>query len=359
MKQVFISYRRGSGLYMAKNIATYLGSHGYKVFFDYDSMENGVFDQQIFTAIENSNDFILVLTENALDNCTDSNDWVRAEILHAKKHNKNIILATDAERFKSYPYNLPPELEFLQKIDWTPIHPKLFEGSMKILIKRLKSRSNKLTALYALAVILVMVMILFLLYLYIPMKTTTMYIDDDEALQLQVFAEYDTGMNTDDYDDYVPQEIEVFFACASSKDINKQITMTVEDIEEMDTEAYGMTESEMDAYIKIMASGTVRDYYLAVRKSISTKLPQAKEDFTPVEYKTGNLEWIIYRFFNGDIDKEIWRASTKLSNTLYLNVSLLADEMNPIGNKRFLINFKRFLKNADPTLMKYIHEEYD
>ena len=37
MKQVFISYRRGSGLYMAKNIATFLSARGYNVFFDYDS----------------------------------------------------------------------------------------------------------------------------------------------------------------------------------------------------------------------------------------------------------------------------------------------------------------------------------
>ena len=30
---IFISYRRGSGLYLAKNIATSLQSFGYKVFF--------------------------------------------------------------------------------------------------------------------------------------------------------------------------------------------------------------------------------------------------------------------------------------------------------------------------------------
>ena len=358
MKQVFISYRRGSGLYMAKNIATYLSSHGYKVFFDYDSMQNGVFDKQIYTAIENSNDFILVLTENALDNCSDPNDWVRAEILHAKKYNKNFILATDAERFKSYPSNLPPELEFLKKIDWTPIHPKLFGGSMDILTRRWKSRSNKLKALFASTLILSVALIALLAYLYIPMKTTTMYIDDDEELPLNVFSDFDVAMDEDDFDDFMPQEIDVFFACTASTDRYNQVTMTVEDAEEINAEAYGLTENEVDAYLKMLAAGTVRDYYLSVRKSISLKQLQLKEDFSPIEYKTGNFEWIIYRFFNSDIDKEIWRASAKLSNTLFLNVIVNTNKANLLTSKRFLINFKRFIKNSDPILMKYVDEEY-
>ena len=130
---VFISYRRGSGLYMAKNIATNLQNMGYSVFFDYDSMHNNEFDKQIYVAIKNSKDFILVLTENALDRCFLPDDWVAREVLYAKEHKKNIILATDAERFKNYPSNLPPSMDFLRNIDWTPIHPKLFEGSLKLL----------------------------------------------------------------------------------------------------------------------------------------------------------------------------------------------------------------------------------
>lgn len=196
MKQVFISYRRGSGLYMAKNIATYLSTLGYKVFFDYDSMENGVFDKQIFSAIEDSNDFILVLTENSLDNCVYPNDWVRAEILCAKKHNKNIILATDAERFKEYPYNLPQELYKIQ------------------------------------------------------------------------------------------------------------------------------------------------------------------EDFTPISNESGNFDWLIYRFYNPDVEKEIWRMSAKISETLYLNIIITTDKMNFVSERRFVVNLKRILSNNAPVFMKYIREEY-
>lgn len=84
---------------MAKNIATNLQNMGYSVFFDYDSMHNNEFDKQIYVAIKNSKDFILVLTENALDRCFLPDDWVAREVLYAKEHKKNIILATDAERF--------------------------------------------------------------------------------------------------------------------------------------------------------------------------------------------------------------------------------------------------------------------
>lgn len=165
---IFISYRRGSGLYLAKNIATSLQSFGYKVFFDYDSMHNDEFDTQIYKAIESSKDFILVLTEGALDRCYLDNDWVKREILCAKSHNKNIILATDDERFKDYPDNLPASLDFLKKIDWTPIHPKLFEGSLKLLCKRLTSHRKSIKYIIGSLAILAVMAISLLLYIVYP-----------------------------------------------------------------------------------------------------------------------------------------------------------------------------------------------
>lgn len=161
--QVFISYRRGSGLYMAKNIATFLTQKGYRVFFDYTSMRNGEFNTQIYDAIAEAKDFILVLSESALDRCNDNNDWVRNEVLYAKKHKKNIILATDQNKFQ-YPQVLSEELDFLRRIDWTPIDAKLFDGSMKLLQKRLKSSSVLIPILSVLTLIL-FVSILSILYM--------------------------------------------------------------------------------------------------------------------------------------------------------------------------------------------------
>lgn len=87
---IFISYRRSS-FDSANLIATRLKSIGYSVFFDMEALRSGKFNQQLFNVIENCTDFILVLPPNALDRCVNEDDWVRLEVLHAMKYNKNII----------------------------------------------------------------------------------------------------------------------------------------------------------------------------------------------------------------------------------------------------------------------------
>ncbi|MBR3765583.1 MAG: toll/interleukin-1 receptor domain-containing protein, partial [Muribaculaceae bacterium] len=93
MKQkydIFISYRRDGGLELADSIYQRLINAGYSVFIDLEQLNSGRFNEKLLTVIENCTDFILVLPPNALDRCSDADDWVRLEIEHAKKHNKNI-----------------------------------------------------------------------------------------------------------------------------------------------------------------------------------------------------------------------------------------------------------------------------
>ena len=87
---IFISYRRSS--YDTANlIATRLKSAGYSVFFDMGTLRSGKFNEQLFNVIETCNDFVLVLPQGALDRCVNEDDWVRLEVQHAMKNNKNII----------------------------------------------------------------------------------------------------------------------------------------------------------------------------------------------------------------------------------------------------------------------------
>lgn len=87
---IFISYRRTS--YDTANlIATRLKAAGYSVFFDMETMRSGKFNEQLYNVIENCKDFVVVLPPGALDRCVNEDDWVRLEIIHAMKHNKNII----------------------------------------------------------------------------------------------------------------------------------------------------------------------------------------------------------------------------------------------------------------------------
>lgn len=87
---IFISYRRSS--YDTANlIATRLKAEGYSVFFDMETLRSGAFNEQLYTAIEQCRDFIVVLPPDALDRCFNEDDWVRLEVLHALKHSKNIV----------------------------------------------------------------------------------------------------------------------------------------------------------------------------------------------------------------------------------------------------------------------------
>ncbi len=87
---VFISYRR-TAFESANLIAEKLKAKGYTVFFDVETLRSGKFNEQLFSVIENCKDLVVILPENALDRCSDPEDWVRKEVCHAMKLNKNII----------------------------------------------------------------------------------------------------------------------------------------------------------------------------------------------------------------------------------------------------------------------------
>ena len=89
---VFISYRRkGAGAGVAGELQTKLENRGYKVFLDVDDIDSGEFPEQIDHAIKESTDFLLILSQGALDCCVDEEDWVRHEIVLAEQLGKNII----------------------------------------------------------------------------------------------------------------------------------------------------------------------------------------------------------------------------------------------------------------------------
>lgn len=93
---IFISYRREGGYDTAKHLNDLLVRDGYRVSFDIDTLRNGDFDTQLLTRIEECQDFILIVDGNAFDRTLDptfdrDKDWLRCELAHALKHNKNII----------------------------------------------------------------------------------------------------------------------------------------------------------------------------------------------------------------------------------------------------------------------------
>jgi tetratricopeptide (TPR) repeat protein len=89
-KSVFISYRRTNALW-ALAIYQHLTQHGYDVFYDYEGIASGDFEQVILQNIKARTHFIVVLTPSALQRCGRPGDWLRREIEMALKTRRNIV----------------------------------------------------------------------------------------------------------------------------------------------------------------------------------------------------------------------------------------------------------------------------
>lgn len=112
--EVFISYRRSTGVQYARTLYYALKSVGIRSFFDYSSIRNGKFNEAIYDAIDKADCFLLLLTRGSLDHCVqDENDWVRKEVECAITHKKVIIPVTPTDQsIKSVlPAELPPLME--------------------------------------------------------------------------------------------------------------------------------------------------------------------------------------------------------------------------------------------------------
>ena len=133
---VFISYRRATGVDDARLLQQALKARGYEVFFDYDSLRVGRFNDKIFDAIDEAPVFVLMLTQGALDECVNQEDWVRAEIERAIDKRKQIIPVAPSDQKLSYPGWLPPKLQGLPYEQVSELNKtSLFEESVDKIIR--------------------------------------------------------------------------------------------------------------------------------------------------------------------------------------------------------------------------------
>ncbi len=135
---VFVSYRRSGGEHTAKLIRDSLTERGYNVFFDVESLRSGQFNTKLYSVIEECKDFVIVLSPGALDRCADEADWVRREIEHALKTNKNIIpiLLRDF----TFPKKLPISIEKLPYMNGIEANSQFFDAFISKLQTFLSSK---------------------------------------------------------------------------------------------------------------------------------------------------------------------------------------------------------------------------
>jgi len=131
-KTVFISYRR-TNLPWALAIYQNLTAHGYDVFFDFDSIPSGDFEQVIIGNIRARAHFLVVLTPSALERCVNSDDWLRREIETALDEKRNIVpLFLEGFDFGSPSISkyLTGKLETLKKYNGQNVPADFFDEAM-------------------------------------------------------------------------------------------------------------------------------------------------------------------------------------------------------------------------------------
>lgn len=137
---VFISYRRVGGEHSAKMIRDSLTEAGYKVFFDVESLRSGNFNTELYSVIDQCTDFVLVLSPDALDRCSDEKDWVRREVEYALSKNKNIVPIL--LRGFSFDCELPDSMKILPQLNGIEASSEFFDAFIEKLQKFLKSRRS-------------------------------------------------------------------------------------------------------------------------------------------------------------------------------------------------------------------------
>ena len=142
---IFISYRHEGGVDKAHILKQHLCSLGYDVFFDHEacrSVVNG-FETTILTAIEVASVFILVLSPGCFDECDNEENWVRKEIEHAIRCNKNIIPVSIADEqidFDKLPPETPASIRHLANYHFAKIDfGSNFKGTVDSLVDKVKT----------------------------------------------------------------------------------------------------------------------------------------------------------------------------------------------------------------------------
>lgn len=140
MYDVFISYRRDGGYEMARLIYEHLKFANLNTFFDVEELGSGPFNTKLYDIIENSLNFLLILSPSSLDRCQNEDDWVRLEIECAIKNNKNIIPIM-MKNFE-WPTTLPKSIEIISKYNGLEMSREYFDASIKKIINLLNNVKN-------------------------------------------------------------------------------------------------------------------------------------------------------------------------------------------------------------------------
>lgn len=139
---VFLSYRRQGGEATAKIICDRLSAKGLHVFYDVEALRSGAFNTTLYSVIDECRDFIIVLSPDSLNRCSNENDWVRLEIAHALRTGKNVIPIF--LRGFQFPEELPEDIAILRYQNGLEANSEFFDAFIVKLQSFLKSKPTLL-----------------------------------------------------------------------------------------------------------------------------------------------------------------------------------------------------------------------
>ena len=197
---VFISYRREGGYDTAKHLNDLLVRDGYRVSFDIDTLRSGNFDIQLLSRIEECKDFILIVDKHAFDRTLDNTfdptkDWMRCELAHALKHDKNII-PVFLSGVTGFPDGLPTDIVNVTKKHGPEYNRYYFNEFYETLKKRfLHKRNNYKIIIAIVSILFILAFILFIsnLRLETQIRNTSEFIESsvDIKFYCKDLAPYD------------------------------------------------------------------------------------------------------------------------------------------------------------------------
>lgn len=136
---VFLSYRRDSGDELARLLKKGLEAEGIDCFLDVDDLGASHFDDRLLREIEKRANFIVILSQGALDRCINENDWLRKEITHAIKTKRNIvpIIIPDFTETIKFPSSeqLPREIAELPRYNSVVYSHEYYDKMMEKLLR--------------------------------------------------------------------------------------------------------------------------------------------------------------------------------------------------------------------------------
>lgn len=187
---IFISYRREGGYDTAKHLYDLLTRDGYRVSFDIDTLRSGDFDISLLKRIEECQDFILIIDAHAFDRTLDPNfdqhkDWLRQELAHALKNNKNII-PIFLNGIIGFPDNLPDDIAAVTKKNGPEYNRYYFNDFYDTLKQRfLTSKPHKLFR-WGIVITIAIITIIFGLYFAVSSDTPDTINDNPDSVASNV-----------------------------------------------------------------------------------------------------------------------------------------------------------------------------